>query len=356
MSRQCAFFMFPAMIAVGLLVSGCGKGSQTPESTTVIMPAEKPQPEETSPALESAAPTESAPKAEEATPDVAVTETVAESPADARPIEVEVAEDVTSVTETPPAAAPAEPVAEETEVVSETVTVAYRPASVDLGAEPGGTMFKGRVVVKGSAIQPKPIEPNKDAFCIALGHIKDESLVVGPDGGLANVIVWLRKAPAGAKIPPPPQEPFVLDNIKCSFFPHAAVLRVGQTMLVKNEDPTAHNTRISPIRNPAFNQTIAPNERKGIEVVYKQPELVPIKTQCDIHPWMGSFHFPVEHPWAAVSDENGNFEITGLPAGDLEFRLWHERMGYVEKSVTFKFADGETVERTFEVDALKLVE
>jgi hypothetical protein len=69
---------------------------------------------------------------------------------------------------------------------------------------------------------------------------------------------------------------------------------------------------------------------------------------------MTSFHFPIEHPWAAVTDQDGNFEITGLPAGELDFRLWHERMGYVERSVKVTLKEGQVVERTFEVEAAKL--
>ncbi|MGD9857174.1 MAG: hypothetical protein AB7U20_19690 [Planctomycetaceae bacterium] len=375
MTRHVSVLLLSALTAAGLLISGCGGGSQEPESTAVIQPAakepssaERPSP----PAAQVAEANTSEPVADEPAAvdepkaqapkgDVAATpsEPEPETPVVAEPAPSESTAASDKTPSEPPAETAAEtPVAEpsQPEGSAETVTAAYSPASVELGAEPGGTVFKGRVVVKGSAAEPKPIEPTKDAFCIALGTIQDESLVVSDDGGLANVIVWLRKVPAGAAVPPVPDEPTVLDNAKCTFKPHAFVLRVGQKMLVKNADPTAHNTRISPIRNNAFNQTIAPNERKGVEVVYQQPELVPIKTQCDIHPWMGSFHFPVEHPWAAVSDADGYFEITGLPAGELEFRLWHERMGYVEKSVKITVADGDVVEKSFEVDAVKLAE
>ncbi len=357
MTRPFPLLVLATVMAAGLWLSGCGGQSSETKSTTVITPpSEQPQaaeekeeaadapaavaesePVESTPAESSPKPAEE-PKPEEPKPEVAATTAEVLPEPEAKP----------KAPATDPAAA--------VESSTATATDGAVPASVTLGAAPGGTVFKGRVVVKGTAAAPKPTVPNKDAFCIALGEIPDDSLVISDDGGLANVFVWLRKLPAGAEVPPVPEEAAVLDNAKCSFKPHSFVLRVGQKMLVKNADPTAHNTRISPIRNNAFNQTIAPNDRKGVEVVYQQPELVPIKTQCDIHPWMGSFHFPVDHPWAAVTDANGNFEITGLPAGDLVFRLWHERMGYVARSVKVTIADGETAEQTFEVDAAKLAE
>ncbi len=348
MTRPFPLLVLTTVMVGGLWLSGCGGQSSEPKSTAVITP-----PSEATEAAEEAAdtPTNVAASQPEESPPEPAEEPMPEEPAP------EVA--ATTPEPEPPAASNPETTASKPVAAVESSAAATDgavPASVALGAAPGGTVFKGRVVVKGTAAAAKPTVPNKDAFCIALGEVPNDSLIVSDDGGMANVIVWLRKLPAGAEVPPVPEDAVVLDNVNCSFKPHAFVLRVGQKMLIKNADPTAHNTRISPIRNNAFNQTIAPNDRKGVEVVYQQPELVPIKTQCDIHPWMGSFHFPVDHPWAAVTDADGNFEITGLPAGDLVFRLWHERMGYVERSVKVTLADGETAEQTFEVDAAKLAE
>ena len=39
------------------------------------------------------------------------------------------------------------------------------------------------------------------------------------------------------------------------------------------------------------------------------------------------------NPYFAVSDAKGNFEIKDLPAGELEFQVWHEHCGYVQKAV-----------------------
>ncbi len=33
----------------------------------------------------------------------------------------------------------------------------------------------------------------------------------------------------------------------------------------------------------------------------------------------------------ALTDENGKFSVEGLPAGDYEFRVWHEKGGLLEK-------------------------
>lgn len=351
MTRSTLTFSLVCLLAGGLLLPGCGGGTETPTASDTIKPAaeepEAPEPAEAEEEPEEVVQSDAAP-AEEPMPEEPAPE-VAETPAEPEPAD----EPEPETASTEPADTP-EPAAE----VEETATRddGTAPTSVTLGGEAGGTTFKGRVTVAGDATEPAPFEASKDPFCIGLGKLPDDNLVIGDDGGLANVFVWLRSVPSGAEVPEAPQEAVVLDNVKCNFAPHAFVLRVGQPMLVKNADDTAHNTRISPTRNNAFNQTIGPNDRSGVEVVYNLKELVPIKTQCDIHPWMGNFHFPVDHPWACVTDENGNFEISGLPAGDLVFTLWHEKTGYVEKKAEVTIGDGETLEQSFSVDAADLAE
>ena len=40
---------------------------------------------------------------------------------------------------------------------------------------------------------------------------------------------------------------------------------------------------------------------------------------------MKAYHFPIDHPYWAKTDENGKFKIEGLPAGKHVFLVWHER-------------------------------
>lgn len=360
MTRLLITLSLPSLLVCGLLLSGCGGESKAPQSTEVISPAAEKPAEPEAPAEEPEAAAEPEAPAEEPMPETtepepeATPESEPEPASTPEPAETPAPAETTEPAEKEEPAEAEEPAADAGQ--SATDEDASVPVSVTLGAQPGGTTFKGRVTVQGTATSASPFDASKDPFCIDLGKLPDDTLVVGEGGGIGNVFVWLRKVPSGVDVPAVPEEPAVLDNVKCNFLPHAFAMRVGQPLFVKNADNTAHNTRISPVRNNAFNQTIGPNDRTGVEVVYSQEELVPIKAQCDIHPWMGNFHFPVNHPWVAVTDKNGNFEITGLPAGDLEFRMWHERVGYVERSIEVTTTEGETVEKSFEVDASKLAE
>ncbi len=305
-----------------LLSAGCGGETATKSSKVIAPPKSAPA---------TPAPAQAAPVAE-----------AAAKPAMAEPAAPAAVEPAAPAAETP---APAK-----TEVAAK---AAEQPAAAPAGQ---GTTIKGRVVVKGDVAKVPPIVPSKDEVCIAVGEITNDRVVVGEGGGLANVFVWLKRFPKGAEIPKPADDVAVLDQKGCQFIPKAMTFQIGQRFIVKNDDPTLHNTHTVPfVNSPGFNQGIQPNDREGQEIEYRRSEIIPVTTTCDIHPWMKSFHLPLEHPWSAVTDETGAFEITGLPAGDLEFSVWHES-GWVEKSLKLTMADGQFEERTFEVDAASLAE
>jgi hypothetical protein len=165
------------------------------------------------------------------------------------------------------------------------------------------------------------------AVCTAM-PIPDESLLVNAQNkGVANVVIFLEKRPAQIKpeLEQPPSEPVLFDQKGCRFLPHVLTVRVGQPLLVVSDDPITHNTRTSPKRNASFNQSIQPNNRTGVPCNYKKAESAPLTVVCDFHNWMKAYHFPVDHPYVAVTDADGKFKIEGLPAGKHAFNVWHER-------------------------------
>jgi plastocyanin len=231
----------------------------------------------------------------------------------------------------------------------EAATGAQAPAAAAAGAQPvaaGGIgTLKGKVVFVGTPPTLRPFiqkgQEIKDAVC-AKETIPDEKLVVDSSGGVANVVVYLAKAPPGAAIPPPPSEPAVLDNKGCHFVPHLLVARVGQTVKILNDDvPLQHNTHIMTQRTEHFNSTIP---KEGKELTYKRPEAEPCEIKCDIHSWMHGYFFPVEHPYVAVSGPNGEFEIKNVPAGEHSFRVWAEgaMQHFLNRGLNVTIKPGET--------------
>jgi len=342
---------FIALAAVAILVAGCGGGSNdAPKSDVVIAPTAPPAEDEAAeeePAEDSTSPAE--------------TETAqAETPA-AEPAGDQVAAAETSTADAPQAET-AKPEMKEEAAGESTEVAAAKPAAEEKPAEEApaddaskGTTFKGRVVVKGDLPTITPIKPSgTDAYCIDLGEIPNDEVIIGEDNGLANVFVWVTKVPSGVDVPDPPSEPAVLDQQGCRFIPPALAVRVGQDMLVKNDDATLHNTRMTGFANN-FNMTVTPNNREGEKVDLKRPEKIIVQVKCDIHAWMSGRLLVTDNPWHAITDKDGNFEINNLPADvELDFRLQHGKAGYVEKSLPLTLKDGEVREQTFEVDGSDL--
>lgn len=201
----------------------------------------------------------------------------------------------------------------------------------------GTGIFKGTIVFDGAVPSLPPLHAKganvKDAEVCSAHAVADESLVVdSKTKGVQNVFVYLLKAPAGAEVPPVPKEPVVFDQKGCHFLPHALLVRTGQKVLVKSGDAIAHNTHTFPLRSAGFNQVIKPDDRTGVPLVYDKPERMPVEVKCDLHAWMKAYHLALDHPFMAVTDATGKFEIKGLPPGKHKFTIWQERVGYLERS------------------------
>ena len=173
----------------------------------------------------------------------------------------------------------------------------------------------------------------KDKFCTAhAAKIKDQSLLVSPKGGIANVVVYLAKRPKGYKPTPPPKKPVIFEARFCTFQPHILIVRAGQHCEFHNRDATHHNMHRYPAVNHEYGRVLATKQPERF--VYEKPEPIPVKVGCDVHPWMSAYHVVLDHPFVAITDRNGKFSIEGLPVGTHSFRIWHEKSGWLAKART----------------------
>jgi hypothetical protein len=157
--------------------------------------------------------------------------------------------------------------------------------------------------------------------------VVDESVVASPSGALQNVVMCIKDAPnVGVAIP---SDPAVLDQVGCVYRPHVVAMRTGQTLRVKSSDQTLHNVHmLSQANTPTNIGMTQPGYR---DFVLKSAEI--FRVRCDVHPWMSAHLAVFDHPFFAVTDEQGKFEIKGLPAGSYTLTAWHERFGEVEQKV-----------------------
>ncbi|MEM1305880.1 MAG: hypothetical protein AAGG46_13340, partial [Planctomycetota bacterium] len=141
----------------------------------------------------------------------------------------------------------------------------------------------------GDVPPPEKHEPGNDPVCHAAAPV-DESVLVDEAGGLANAIVYLR-TPRGVELPVPEgaagsdvaAEPHELTNRQCAFTPRVSILRTGQPLVVKNADPTAHNTKLDLLRNTPVNRLIPAGGE--FTATFDLAESAPTAVSCNVHPF-----------------------------------------------------------------------
>lgn len=237
---------------------------------------------------------------------------------------------------------------------AEAATTAIAP--VESASAGGVGTLRGKVELTGAFTPLPPLYVKgadvKDAAVCAAATAPDQSILV-KDGGLANVFIYLRKAPKVAS--PIPKETLFFDQKNCVFKPHAMTIRIGQPIKILNSDSIAHNTHTHGSKTVDFNSVVPPNDTTGVDLTtYKLAELEPISVGCDIHPWMKAWHLPIDHPFVALSGEDGTFEIKDLPAGKHEFKVWHEAGGLLEKSLVVTVKPGDNDPLTIKVSPSQL--
>ncbi len=246
------------------------------------------------------------------------------------------------------------------------VNIADTSAGADSGSVSstagGPGTFAGRVVMVGNAPQLGPLIAQgadvKDKEVCSAEPVPDQRLVLSSDGqGVANVFVYLARAPKGTPAPDAAADAVIFDQKGCKFIPHCLLLWTGQTIKVLSDDSVAHNTHTYPARNQSVSSLVPANDREGsLELVYPRAEGEPFRVTCDFHTWMIAYHLPLDHPYAALTDENGNFEIPNLPAGDHEFVVWHEaaKGNFIERKLKVTVKAGETTQQDIEYSSDKL--
>lgn len=194
--------------------------------------------------------------------------------------------------------------------------------------------LKGRVKLT-AAPEPKKIDPSADKeHCLKDGPLVDSALIVNPKTkGVKNVVVWLRPDSTDrkerfpqSKIHPdlltPKAKHHVIDQPCCQFEPRILAARAGDTLEVKNSAPVAHNINFSS-DSESFNVTLQPAKSHRPDRVLEW-QASPIIFKCDIHPWMQGRVRVFDHPYFAITDDDGNFEIKNIPAGKWRVVYWHE--------------------------------
>jgi plastocyanin len=196
--------------------------------------------------------------------------------------------------------------------------------------------IKGRVIWGGKEPpKVKPIVVTKDGpDCDKCGLV-DETYVVDPKTkGVRWAVVWLIPLDTmnkDAKLPIHPdlaklsEERVFIDQPCCKFEPRVLCIRVGQKLTVKNSSLIAHNIMMNGTGgNPSFNVTIPAGGKHDVLDDWKPTPGGAVSFNCNIHSWMNGYVRVFSHPYYAVTNAQGEFEIKKAPAGKFRLVIWQE--------------------------------
>lgn len=207
----------------------------------------------------------------------------------------------------------------------------------------------GSIIASGEVRKPMRYDMSADPVCEELNvdpyEVDD---VVINNQRVLNTFIYLKDGEALEKFRfEVPDSEVELAHKKCNYSPRILGIRAGQRLAIVNSDPTVHNTHPTPKYNQEWNMSQAPGGTPFVKSFNRAERFIPVKDNH--HPWERAIVGVFDHPFFAVSDEFGNFEIRGVPPGKYKLVVWHERLGEQEMEITIVPGENRKIDFTFEL-------
>ncbi len=212
---------------------------------------------------------------------------------------------------------------------------AYKEVQISSGGTIGGT-----ITFKGPIPEPYVIWPTKDVDIFGK-TIPDDRLLISKEGKIKNVVISLDGVKEGKRWP---KINASLVNQGGRFVPHVQVVQTGAQLEIINRDPLLHNTHGFGGGRTVFNVGLPTKDQK-VKKSLKQAGIIHV--MCDVHDWMNGWIVVQDHPYFAVTGEDGNFAINDVPAGTYTITAWHEKLGKREMQVKVSAKSKERLDFVF---------
>jgi len=149
----------------------------------------------------------------------------------------------------------------------------------------------------------------------------------------SGVVIWLE--PVGRGAPAPAPKHAEMKQQDKAFKPHVVAVPLGGTVDFPNLDPFFHNAFSNFAGQPFDLPLYPPGATRS--VTFRRPGIV--RVFCNIHSLMSAIIAVVDTPWYVVTSETGQFHIDGIPAGEYQLHIFHERalpdnLHFLERVIT----------------------
>lgn len=148
-------------------------------------------------------------------------------------------------------------------------------------------------------------------------------------GNNGDVIVFI-DAKEGLESQPTSDQP-VMNQENLKFVPHVLPVSVGTTVQFKNSDAVAHNIFTPSPAGDMFNLGSWKGDQVKTHTFDKTGEVVLL---CNLHPEMEGYIYVTPNAYFAKTDNDGNYSINNIPAGNYTLRIWSENGNARPQNVT----------------------
>lgn len=204
----------------------------------------------------------------------------------------------------------------------------------------------GTVMLQGAPPTVAPIDMGAAPPCLKLNETRvvPPVVVTGPDGSLANVVIYLKSGLGNYKFETP-TNPVSLQQHGCMYVPRVIALMTNQQLEVQNNDPVLHNVRPVLKGNKSWNQSQTVGG-PPITASFAKPEFA-AHVLCNVHPWMRAYLFVFNNPYFALTTTTGTFELKNVPPGTYTIEAWQEKYGTQDETITVGPKESKAVSFTF---------
>ena len=193
----------------------------------------------------------------------------------------------------------------------------YKP-----GAVAGASALTGQVAATAVPADSVVAVARDQRVCGDSAHVRQVRL---NGNRLSNALVWVDDVASGKPLPDSRRATVTLE--RCAFGPKVSAVVAGSTVNLFSRDRASHRVRFyregagTPVADMLTVDAgqVIPSERIAAE-----PGIV--EARCEMHPWVRAYIAVFDHPYFAITDDNGAFSIDELPAGTYTVKVWHEGM------------------------------
>jgi plastocyanin len=184
--------------------------------------------------------------------------------------------------------------------------------------------IRGMVRLRG-AVPPMRSEPTGKDDAVCGSAVPVTRLALGRDRGIGRTFVYLDGIEGEGALRSAAS--LTVEQKGCSYGPHAMTLAEGRSIEIVNSDPVLHNVHARQAAEGGL-QTVfniaqpVRGQRTKLDTHLK-PGIVTLTCEAG-HPWMTAYILVVNHPFVAVTDDDGRFVIEGVRAGTYPIKMWHE--------------------------------